>query len=70
MAFYYVNRNPQADGFHEVHIDNGLCPYPPDLENRIPLGHHHSCTSALTAARAYYWQVDGCYWCNAYCHTR
>lgn len=71
MPEYYVNRNEQPeDGYHEVHVDDGSCPYPPNLHNRISLGWHVNCQSAVTAAKRIYPKSDGCYWCVRGCHTR
>ena len=67
MAIYYVNQNAQSNGDHEVHKSG--CSYIPDPENRISLGDHSSCTSAVRKARDYYTQVNGCYWCANACHT-
>ncbi len=72
MPTYYVNKNRQTTGDqnYEVHIDNGTCPYPPNLENRVGLGFHANCQSAVAAAeRAGYSPANGCYWCLNECHT-
>jgi hypothetical protein len=70
MPYYYVNRHEQSDGYHEVHVDDGLCPYPPDQQNRIPLGFHANCNEAVSASKQVYAKSDGCYWCIRDCHTR
>ena len=67
---YYVNKNAQSTGEHEVHKDNDTCPTPPDILNRKPLGFHTSCDSALDEARKHYPNVDGCKHCNSACHSR
>lgn len=67
MSSYYVNRNAQANGDHEVH--DQICTFLPSAENRIYLGEHYSCSSAVVAARVYYPQSNGCYWCSRSCHT-
>jgi hypothetical protein len=69
---YYINQNAQYhDGVHEIHKDDGTCPYPPQLENRRDLGWHSSCVEAAKAASNLgYQRNDGCYWCNKPCHTR
>lgn len=70
MPAYYVNRNPQPTGEHEVH-QHGVCPLPPRPENRDELGPHPNCWSALVAARAKgYNPVDGCAYCCPDCHAR
>ena len=67
MPNYYVNKNSQSNRDHEVHTTG--CSWLPDPENRIYLGNHVSCHSAVTAARKYYAQVNGCYYCSNACHT-
>ena len=68
MARYYVNKNAQAgSGDHEVHKSG--CAFMPLKRNRIYLGDYLSCHSALAAARLYYDDVDGCYFCSNACHT-
>lgn len=69
MATYIVNRNEQATGEHEVHrLDT--CNRLPEPANRVPLGEHYSCTSALEAARKIYRNSDGCWYCSAECHKK
>ncbi len=67
MPRYYVNRNAQANGDHEVHTPG--CRYFPTAGNVTDLGEHLWCHTAVTAARAYYAQVNGCYYCSNACHT-
>ena len=67
MARYYVNKNQQSNGDHEVHTTG--CSWLPDIENRIYLGDLSSCWSAVTEAKKYYSQVNGCYYCSKTCHT-
>jgi len=67
MASYYVNKNAQANGDHEVHTAS--CSYLPAAENRIYLGAFSSCRSAIIEARKHYTQVNGCYYCSTPCHT-
>jgi hypothetical protein len=67
MASYYVNRNAQNNGDHEVHRTG--CSYMPDAANCQPLGNFTNCRDAVRAARAYYSQVNGCYYCSLECHT-
>lgn len=68
MGYYYVNRNAQPTGEHEVH--EGSCPYLPTIENRIYLGIFDNCQQAVREAKKYYSNVDGCYYCCWPCHTR
>ena len=67
MPSYYVNRQAQSNGDHEVHKSD--CKYLPSTENRIYLGEFPSCHGAVQAARGYFDQVDGCYFCSPDCHT-
>lgn len=68
MARYYVNKNAQANGDHEVHTTG--CPYMPFEANRIYLGEFLTCQPAVIAAREHYNQVDGCFTCAQPCHTQ
>ena len=68
MQRYYVNKNAQSGGEHEVHTTG--CPTPPNLENRVSLGEHASCRTAVVKAREIYANVDGCKHCCLACHTR
>ena len=67
MAYYYVNKNEQGNGDHEVH--NGGCSWLPKVENRIYLGSFTTCGPAITEARKHYSQVNGCAHCSSLCHT-
>jgi hypothetical protein len=68
MAQYYVNKNGQSNGDHEVHKSG--CSYMPMAHNRIALGDYSTCSPAVNAARQYYSQVNGCYYCSNACHTQ
>ena len=68
MPRYYVNKNAQSNGDHEVHRQD--CSFLPDEENRIYLGDFTNCRDAVRKAREYYRQVDGCYYCSPACHTQ
>jgi hypothetical protein len=65
---YYVNKNKQTNGDHEVHRDG--CKYMPADENRIYLGSFTDCTDAVKAAKKQYTQVNGCATCSPECHTQ
>ncbi len=68
MASYYVNKNAQSgSGDHEVHTTG--CNWLPKPENRIYLGEFYSCHGAVTKAKEYYNDVNGCYFCANDCHT-
>lgn len=69
MARYYINRNAQSNGDHEVHVDP--CSYMPDASNRVDLGNHPNCQSAVRDAKSR-WpneRINGCYYCCNACHT-
>lgn len=68
MSHYYVNQQVQANGDHEVHVPG--CTFFPNPENRIYLGTFLECRSAVAAARRYYYQVNGCFYCLRACHTQ
>ncbi|MDZ7840828.1 MAG: hypothetical protein U5R46_08420 [Gammaproteobacteria bacterium] len=67
MARYYVNKNAQANGDHEVHREG--CNFFPDPENRIYLGDFTSCRPAVQEAKKHYRQSNGCFYCSRECHT-
>lgn len=68
MASYYVNKNAQSNGDHEVHVAS--CYHLPDVANRIYLGEYNSCQPAVAEAKKYYSQVDGCFYCCSPCHKQ
>ena len=67
MAYYYVNKNAQSNGDHEVHTTG--CSFIPAVENRTYLGDFNSCGQAVTAAKKIYAKSDGCAYCASGCHT-
>ena len=68
MATYYVNKNKQSTGEHEVHKEN--CIYLPDANNRQYLGIFYYCQDAVNEAKKYYSNVDGCLYCSSECHKK
>jgi len=68
MSRYYVNKNAQANGDHEVHTTG--CSFMPASENRIYLGDFVTCSPAVREAQRHYDQVNGCYYCSNPCHTQ
>ncbi|MEX2251089.1 MAG: hypothetical protein WD895_03345 [Acidimicrobiia bacterium] len=64
---YYVNKNAQANGDHEVH--ELTCSFVPDEENRIFVGDHSTCPPAVAKAKDYYPKSNGCFYCSRPCHT-
>lgn len=67
MKKYYVNKNKQSNGDHEVH--DADCKYLPNIENRIYLGEFSNCKPAVTEAKKTYSQSNGCKTCSPDCHT-
>lgn len=68
MPYYYVNKNAQSDGYHEVHETD--CTQGADPENQHGLGWHSDCRGAVAKAGESYPRVDGCAYCCEDCHTR
>ncbi len=67
MAMYYVNKNVQANGDHEVHTTG--CSFLPEKDNRIYLGDFPTCHGAVREAKKHYAQSNGCFYCSRDCHT-
>lgn len=67
MATYYVNKNVQDNGDHEVHRTG--CSYMPLPKNRIHLGNFSNCKDAVAEAKKHYKRSNGCYYCSNACHT-
>ena len=67
MPKYYVNRNAQSNGDHEVHEES--CPFLPSYSNRIELGTFSNCREAVKEAKKHFNQVDGCIHCSEDCHN-
>ena len=68
MPQYYVNKNAQPNGDHEVHKTVG-CPTPAAEENRHYLGTFASCHEAVVEAKKIYPRSNGCAFCSPECHT-
>jgi hypothetical protein len=70
MPSYCVNKNAQNNGDHEVHdLTLGACIRLPESHNRLNLGYHINCQSAVREAKNFYRQSNGCYYCCPSCHT-
>ena len=67
MSRYYVNKNAQSNGDHEVHVTG--CNWLPKPENRTLIGDFHTCHPAVREAKRRYPQSSGCYYCCRECHT-
>jgi len=65
--YFYVNKNVQANGDHEVH--RPICFWLPKAENSICLGYFATSQRAVKEASRYYYQVNGCYYCCPESHT-
>lgn len=67
---YCVNQNAQpGSNDHEVHDLASDKNCLPEVQNRISLGWFSSCSGAVTEAKKYYSDVNGCYYCANDCHT-
>lgn len=65
MSHYYVNKNAQSNGDHEVH-KQGCSWMPTDY---YYLGDFDNCQDAVKAAKKIYPKSNGCYYCSFACHT-
>jgi hypothetical protein len=65
---YYVNKNAQSNGDHEVHDE--YCSELPNTENRKYLGEFSSCAGAVAEAKKTDSRADGCKICSPSRHTR
>ena len=63
---YFVNDNPQDDGYHEVHSTGCRCFK--WIKSHTSLGHFSTCQEAVDKAKKIYSKSDGCYWCTNACH--
>jgi len=64
---YHLNKKFKNNGKHELH--SGECPLLPDKSSLIFLGDYNSSSAALSAALAYYSNVNGCAHCASESHT-
>jgi len=71
MSKFIINQNIQANGDYEVHNLTTGCSFMPYPQNRVDLGEHLNCFSAVLAAKRR-WpnaRINGCYYCCNTCHT-
>ncbi|MBI2188666.1 MAG: hypothetical protein HYU37_16325 [Acidobacteria bacterium] len=68
MTKYYVTRNAQLNGDHEVHHE--FCAWLPLAQHLQYLGFFADCASAVREARKHFSQSNGCAFCASECHTR
>jgi len=70
MPDYCVNMNAQpGSGDHEVHDLSSTKGCLPSPSSRIALGWYANCDDAVRAAKSFYGDVNGCYYCAYACHT-
>jgi hypothetical protein len=67
MAAYYVNKNAQPNGDHEVHVSG--CAHKPEPVSSKYLGDHSNCHDAVREAKKTYPRSNGCQYCCNECHT-
>ena len=58
VPHYYVNKNAQTNGDHEVH-ESG-CRQGAAQSNQLSLGYHASCHGAVAQAKQTYPTANGC----------
>ena len=68
MYKYYINKNAQDNGDHEVRKEG--CFHMPEKGNRIFLGHFSHCEPAVRAGKKHYSTASGCFFCSRECHSR
>ena len=68
---YFLSKQSQYTGEHEVHNATTGCTYMPGMEHLIKLGLHSSCAAAIAHARSPFPEIkiNGCYFCCNSCHT-
>ncbi|QLH66865.1 hypothetical protein HXV88_10650 [Aeromonas veronii] len=64
---YFVNTEPQKNGDHEVHVAG--CAHAPQPHHRKALGQLENCEQAVSVAKVFFNQSNGCYYCCNQCHT-
>jgi hypothetical protein len=64
---YYINKNAQSNGDHEVHTED--CSYLPSVLNLLYLGNFTNCQDAVKEAKKIYHRSNGCFYCSRVCHT-
>ena len=69
MDSYYVNKNAQVNGDHEVH--KCTCTFMPEQQHRLYLGYFNNCHEALREAKETYPRTaNGCPYCCPDCDFR
>ena len=67
MASYYVNKNAQSNGDHEVHKEG--CYWLSLVSSKKYLGEFNNCEDAVVEAKKTYSRSNGCKTCSSECHT-
>lgn len=67
MQHYYVSKQAQSNGNHEIHVPR--CTYLPEGDNSRYLGAFVNCNDALRAARSEYPKAAGCACCCPACEA-
>ena len=67
MYLYYVNKNSQPNGDHEVHRTG--CNFFPYKDNAGYLGNFSNCHDAVSEVKRRGYKTNGCYYCSGECHT-
>jgi hypothetical protein len=67
MQEYIMNKNSQLNGDHVVHVFT--CNHLPLIQNKLSLGYHDHCSTAITQAKKIDPDADGCAHCLRACHT-
>jgi len=65
---YYVNKNSQPNGDHEVH--ESRCSWFSLVKDSEYLGAFDTCKPAVAKARSLSYNANGCAYCCSACHTK
>lgn len=69
MDSYFINKNPQENGDHEVH--KWGCSWLEKVKDKEALGVFDNCHVAIKEAKKLgYKTADGCYYCCRLCHKQ
>jgi hypothetical protein len=69
MDAYYVNKNAQPNGDHEVHKDG--CAWMPEPQHKMYLGYFSNCHDAVKEAKKTFpTTADGCHYCCPECDLK
>ena len=65
---FFLSITTTTKGQHIVH--KSICDFLPIDSNRIDLGEHYCCESALEKAKNQHENSNGCFHCAVLCHTK